>query len=78
MGPDYLENHVNKMALTDFELDVKEPQWTHAQFPSGETSENPQCGVLGMHIMLWIMSGMITGLAKLLPLHDSTIVRTAT
>ena len=37
------ENHVNQMArLTDFELDVKEPQWTEAQFSSGETPENPQ------------------------------------
>ena len=35
------ENHVNQMArltkengLTDQELDVKEPQWTYAQFPA--------------------------------------------
>ena len=45
------ENHVNQMArLTDFELDVKEPQWTWAQFPSGETPKNPQYGVLGTYI----------------------------
>ena len=38
------ENHVNQMArLTDLELDVKEPQWMYAQFPSSETPENPQC-----------------------------------
>ena len=38
------ENHVNQMArLTDFEL---------AQFTYGKTTENPQCGILGMHIRL--------------------------
>ena len=37
--------------------------------------ENPQCGVLGLHIRLWMISWMITGLAKLLQWRDSTIVR---
>ena len=42
-----LENNINQMArLTDLELDVKEPQWTWAQFPSGETPENPQCDAI--------------------------------
>ena len=51
------KNHVSQMArLTDFELDVKEPQWTYSQFPSGETPENPQCGVFGMHIRLLMIS----------------------
>ena len=41
--------HVNQMArLTDLELDVKEPQLTWAQFPSGETPENPQCGEIAL------------------------------
>ena len=44
-----LENHVNLMARrTELELDVKIPQWTKAQFPSGETLENPQCGAKEM------------------------------
>ena len=32
------ENHVDQMARpTELELDVKESQWTYAQFPSGPT-----------------------------------------
>ena len=41
------EKHVDQMdLLTAFKLDVKEPQRTSAQFPSGETPKYPQYGVL--------------------------------